>query len=57
MGPKGAEWCAGLNDYAAMVILADDTVLSTPAISRYRAEGPDATQMPGLFSPNRARSD
>jgi thiamine biosynthesis lipoprotein len=37
MGPKGAEWCAGLNGYAAMVILADDTVLSTPAMSRYRA--------------------
>jgi thiamine biosynthesis lipoprotein len=40
MGPKGAEWCAGLNDYAAIVILADDTVLSTPAMSRYRAQAP-----------------
>ncbi len=36
MGPIGAEWCAGLRDYAAMVILEDDTVLSTPAMTRYR---------------------
>jgi FAD:protein FMN transferase len=40
MGPKGAEWCAGLSDYAAMVILADDRVLSTPGMSRYRVEAP-----------------
>ncbi len=40
MGPEGAEWCAGLNDYAAMVILADDTVLSTPGMSRYRVQTP-----------------
>jgi thiamine biosynthesis lipoprotein len=40
MGPKGAEWCAGLSDYAAMVILADDTVLSTPGMSRYRVQAP-----------------
>jgi thiamine biosynthesis lipoprotein len=38
MGRKGAEWCAGLADYAAMVILADGTVLSTPAMSRYRVQ-------------------
>jgi len=37
MGPKGAQWCAALGDYAAMVILAEGTVLSTPAMSRYRA--------------------
>lgn len=36
MGPIGAEWCLGLRGYAALVILADDTVLSTPAMSRYR---------------------
>ena len=36
MGPMGAEWCLGLRGYAAIVILADDTVLSTPAMSRYR---------------------
>lgn len=40
MGPKGAEWCAGLTDYAAMVILPDDTILSTPAMSRYRVQTP-----------------
>jgi thiamine biosynthesis lipoprotein len=38
MGPKGARWCAELTGYAAMVILADDTVLSTPAMSRYRVQ-------------------
>ena len=37
MGPQGAQWCARLRDYAAMVMLVDDTVLSTPAMSRYRA--------------------
>jgi FAD:protein FMN transferase len=36
MGPKGAEWCARLSDYEAMVILADDTIRSTPGMSRYR---------------------
>ncbi len=36
MGPIGAEWCLGLPGYAAMMILDDDTVLSTPAMSRYR---------------------
>ena len=36
MGPAGAEWCVGLRGYAAMVILADDTMLSTPGMSRYR---------------------
>jgi thiamine biosynthesis lipoprotein len=40
MGPKGAQWCAGLEDYAAMVILAEGNVLSTPAMSRYRADAP-----------------
>ena len=40
MGPKGAQWCAGLKDYAAMVILAEGNVLSTPAMSRYRADAP-----------------
>jgi thiamine biosynthesis lipoprotein len=40
MGPKGAQWCAALEDYAAMVILTDDTLLSTPAMSRYRADAP-----------------
>jgi FAD:protein FMN transferase len=40
MGPKGAQWCAGLKDYAAMVMLADDTILSTPAMSRYRVNAP-----------------
>lgn len=37
MGPRGAQWCAGLKDYAAMVILSEGAVLSTPAMSRYRA--------------------
>jgi FAD:protein FMN transferase len=37
MGPRGAQWCAGLKDYAAMVILSEGNVLSTPAMSRYRA--------------------
>ncbi len=37
MGPAGAEWCAGLRRYAAMVILDDDTVLSTAGMRRYRA--------------------
>jgi thiamine biosynthesis lipoprotein len=40
MGPKGAQWCATLTDYAAMVILAEGNVLSTPAMSRYRADAP-----------------
>jgi thiamine biosynthesis lipoprotein len=37
MGPKGAQWCVGLKGYAAMVILAEGTVLSTQTMSRYRA--------------------
>ena len=37
MGPKGAQWCAALEDYAAMIILDEGDVLSTPAMSRYRA--------------------
>jgi thiamine biosynthesis lipoprotein len=40
MGSKGAQWCAGLKDYAAMMILAEGNVLSTPAMSRYRADAP-----------------
>jgi FAD:protein FMN transferase len=36
MGPDGARWCAELKDYAALVILADGTVLSTRAMARYR---------------------
>jgi len=39
MGPSGAQWCAGLKDYGAMVILSEGNVLSTPAMSRYRARG------------------
>jgi len=37
MGPAGADWCARLPDYAAMVILSDETILSTPGMARYRA--------------------
>jgi FAD:protein FMN transferase len=40
MGPKGAQWCATLTDYAAMVILAEGNVLSTPSMSCYRADAP-----------------
>jgi thiamine biosynthesis lipoprotein len=36
MGREGAMWCAAVPDYAAMVILADETVLSTAGMSRYR---------------------
>jgi thiamine biosynthesis lipoprotein len=38
MGPAGAEWCASLPGYAAMVILDDDTVLSTIGMDRYRIQ-------------------
>ncbi len=37
MGPDGASWCAGLEGYEAIVIRADDTVLTTPGLERYRA--------------------
>lgn len=38
MGRRGAQWCAELKDYAAMMILAEGVVLSTPAMSRYRTD-------------------
>jgi thiamine biosynthesis lipoprotein len=38
MGRMGAQWCAGLPGYAALVILDDDTVLSTPGMERYRVD-------------------
>lgn len=36
MGRSGAEWCAGLAGYAAIVIGADGRVLTTEGIDRYR---------------------
>jgi FAD:protein FMN transferase len=36
MGARAAEWCAQLAGYEAMVILADDAVLSTPGLARFR---------------------
>ena len=36
-GPGGASWCTELEDYAAIVMLAEGRVLSTPAMARYRA--------------------
>ena len=38
MGPRGAEWCLGLEGYGAMVILEDDTVLCTPGFTRHRVD-------------------
>ncbi len=35
-GADGASWCASLDGCAAMVILEDDRVLSTPAMRRFR---------------------
>jgi len=36
MGRGGPEWCARLDGYAAMVILSDDSIVSTPGLARYR---------------------
>jgi FAD:protein FMN transferase len=36
MGARAAEWCAGLAGYEAIVILADDAVLSTPGLAGLR---------------------
>jgi thiamine biosynthesis lipoprotein len=36
MGHDGPAWALGLTEYAAMVILTDDTVLSTPNFEHYR---------------------
>ncbi len=34
MGPDGADWLAQINGYQALIILADDVVLSTPGFPR-----------------------
>jgi thiamine biosynthesis lipoprotein len=36
MGEAGAEWALGLTEYATMVVLADEAVLSTPNLDPYR---------------------
>jgi len=36
MGASGPAWALGLEEYAVMVILADERVLSTPDFDRYR---------------------
>lgn len=36
MGVGGPRWTAGLRGYEAMTILADDTVLTTPGLARFR---------------------
>ena len=36
MGADGPRWTAGLHGYEAMTILADDTVLTTPGLARFR---------------------
>jgi hypothetical protein len=36
MGADGPAWTARLRGYEALTILADDTVLSTPGLARWR---------------------
>jgi thiamine biosynthesis lipoprotein len=36
MGRRGAQWCADLDGYDAIVICSDDTVLTTPGLDRFR---------------------